>query len=271
MGSGLWYISQVRALPEFQTFLILVLISLAIFGLDTIHFLSYPKIAISFITNPISFGLYRSKQQIGEQLYFIGAARTAAKENKALKEQLGFLLSENATIRAKLAETESLLEQESALNPTTYNLITARPLGLDRYLLIDKGSTSGVKINQAVIFKDSLVGQIVRVSEKGASVKLATDPDSKLSAFSSGQSGKAKGILVGQFGSEMLLDKILHQEPIEAGNLVYSEGLETFLPRGLILGKVEEVKGQEEKNFKAAKVSPVFDIGDLDLVFVIGE
>ena len=260
-----------RAVPHLQTFLILILVSVITLGLDTIKFLSLPKTALSYITNPISFGLYRSKQQISEQLFFLVAARTAAKENKAMKEQLGFLLSENAAIRTKLAETESLLQQESALNPTTYNLITARPIGLDRYLLIDKGMSSGVKINQAVIFKDSLVGQVVRVSEKGASVRLSTDPESKLSAFSSGQSGKAKGVLVGQFGSEMLLDKILHQEPIEPGNLIYSEGLETFLPRGLVLGKVEEVSDQNDKVFKVAKVSPVFDVGDLDLVFVIGE
>ena len=271
MRSDLWYISQVRFVPHLKLFSTLVLISMAVFGLDTIHWLAFPKTALSYITNPISFGLYRSKQQISEQLFFLTSARTAAKENKAMKEQLGFLLSENAAIRTKLAETESLLQQESALNPATYNLITARPIGLDRYLLIDKGTNSGVKLNQAVIFKDSLVGQIVRVSEKGASVKLSTDPESKLSAFSSGQNGKAKGVLVGQFGSEMLLDKILHQEPIEPGNLVYSEGLETFLPRGLILGKVEEVKDQEDKVFKVAKISPVFDIGDLDLVFVIGE
>ena len=260
-----------RVLPHFKLFFTLVLVSLAIFGLDKIHFLAFPKGAASFITNPISFGLYRFKQQVGEQFFFLGAARTAAKENKAMKEQLGFLLSENAAIRTKLAETESLLQQESALNPATYNLITARPIGLDRYLLIDKGSSSGVKINQAVIFKDSLVGQVVRVSEKGASVRLSTDPESKLSAFSSGQSGRAKGVLIGQFGSEMLLDKILHQEPIEPGNLIYSEGLETFLPRGLVLGKVEEVSDQNDKVFKVAKVSPVFDVGDLDLVFVIGE
>ena len=260
-----------RSLPHLQTFLILILTSLVIFGLDSIHWLAFPKIGLSYITNPISHGLYKTKQNIADQLFFLVAARTAAKENKALKEQLGVLLSENANLRTKLAEAETLASQSEALNPATYNLITARPIGLDRYLLIDKGTRDGVKQNQAVVFQDSFVGQIIRVKEGSAAIKLATDPDSKLSAFSSGKSGKAKGILIGEFGSEMKLDKILHSESIEENNLVYSEGLETFLPRGLILGKVTEVEEQNERNFKIAKVIPVFDVGDLELVFVIGD
>ena len=91
----------------------------------------------------------------------------------------------------------------------------------------------------------------------------------KVYAFASGANGKAKGILMGQFGSEMLLDKILHQEPIEAGNLVYSEGLERNLPRGLIMGKVTAVLENKTQVFKQAKVLPEFNIGDLDLVFVV--
>ena len=258
-------------MPHLKLFFSLILISLVIFGLDSIHWLGFIKTGVAYITNPISFGLYQTKQNLSEQLFFVVAARTAAKENKALKEQLGVLLSENANLRTKLAEAEALASQSEALNPDTYNLIAARPVGLDRYLLINKGRSDGVRLNQAVIFKDSFVGEIVRVTEEGAAIKLSTDPDSKLSAFSSGKSGKAKGVLVGQFGSEMLLDKILHQEPIEKGNLVYSEGLETFLPRGLILGSVTQVLEQADKVFKSAKVSPVFEIGDLDLVFIISE
>lgn len=267
----MWYISQVRVIPHLKLFVALILISLAIAGLDNIHFLTFPKTLFSYIINPISFGFYQTKQQVSEQIFFLTSARTAAKENKALKEQLGYLLSENASIRTKLAEVESLLQQETSINPATYNLIPARPVGLDRFLFIDKGSSSGVKLGQAVLFKDSYVGQVVRVTERGAAIRLSTDPDTKLSAFSAGGAGKAKGVLLGQYGSDMLLDKILHQEPIEIGNLVYSEGLELFLPRGLVLGTVVEVEKKETAVFKSAKVAPVFDVGDLDLVFVIGD
>lgn len=267
----MWYIGQVRTVPYFQTLLTLIFLSFLILFLDNFQILSLPKIALSYITTPIQGGLYSSGQAIGRQFHFIYEARFASQENKALKEQIGQLLSENANLRTKLAETESLLEQEQKLDPRVYKLINARPIGVDRFLKIDKGSADGVKKSQAVVFKDNYLGEVVNHSEKSADVRLAMDPDSKLSAFTINKEGKAKGILLGQFGAEMLFDKILHEEPVSEGDLVYSEGTEGFLPRGLILGRVTEVLQKENEVFKQAKVKPVFDIRDLELVFLIQE
>ena len=260
-----------KVIPNFQLFLILTLISLGFLGLDQLHFLALPKSALYFITNPISFGLYQTKQTIGSQFNFIFAARRAGQENKALAEQLSQVISENANLRTKLAETEALMLQQQSLDPKTYNLLSVRPIGIDRYLKIDQGTNNGLKANLPVVFKDNYIGQILNISEKGANIRLLTDPDSKISAFSIGKEGKAKGVLVGQFGNELLFDKILHEEKIAEGDLVYSEGTEGFLPRGLILGQVSKVIEAETQIFKQAKVSPVFDIRDLELIFVIIE
>ncbi len=100
---------------------------------------------------------------------------------------------------------------------------------------------------------------------------MASDPDSRLTAFSQSDSGRGKGVLSGQFGSEMLLDKILHEEPIKVGDLVYSEGQEIEIPRGLVLGQVTQLIEKDEEAFKQAKIKPVFNIGDLEVVFVVGE
>lgn len=240
-----------------------------VFALDNFAILQLPKTAGYFITNPIVFSLYRTKQSLSKQLHFILAARFSAQENTALAEQIAQLLSENAQLRQKLAETEVLLSQERSLDPKTYNAVPARPIGFDRYLRVDKGSNDGIFAGQAVVFKDNFIGQVVDVAEKSANIKLLVDPDSKIAAFSFGKNGKAKGILIGQFGSQMLLDKILHEEPIEKGDLVYSEGTEGYLPRGLILGRVLNVKELENEVFKQAEVSPMFDIRDLELVFLL--
>ncbi len=260
-----------RVIPNFKLTLFLLALSILIILADLIHFLSLPKYILSYITTPISFGLYQTYNKISRQFYFIFNLRSAAVENKALKEQLGQLLSENAQIRKRLAETESLVAQQNALGIATYNLTSARPIGIQRYLRIDKGSKSGLKQGNAVVFKDNYLGKIVGLSENLANVQLLSDPDSKVAAFSQGLEGKAKGVLTGKFGSEMVLEKILHEEKIKIGDLVYSEGTEGFLPRGLILGKVSQVLGLENEVFKQAKVQPNFDIRDLDLVFVIKE
>lgn len=258
-----------KVIPDLKIFLLLIFLSLAILLLDTVNLLNLPKKWVFYITNPISFGIYNTNQRLGKQFYFIFQARFAAQENKALKEQVGQLLSENANLRKKVAETESLLSQEKHLDPSTYNLLSARPVGLSRYLKIDKGSNSGIKTGQAVVFEDNYVGKVITVSSTASSVQLLEDPDSKVAAFSQNTEGKAKGVLLGQFGTEVLLDKILHEEKISTGDLVYSEGTEGFLPRGLILGRVSKVMERENEVFKQAKVQPIFDIRDLELVFVI--
>lgn len=260
-----------KIIPNLKLSLSLIFLSLAVLLLDNINLLNLPRKFIFYITNPISFGIYNTRKNIGRQFYFVFAARFAAQENKALKEQVGKLIAENAEVRKQLAESEAMLSQEKHLDPKTFNLLPVRPIGLSRYLKIDKGLSSGIKSGQVVVFEDNYVGKVKTVAGESASVELITDPDSKVSVFTLNKEGKAKGILMGQFGTELLLDKILHEEKVVMGDLVYSEGLEGFLPRGLILGKVNQVLDRENEIFKQAKVAPIFDIGDLDLVFVILE
>lgn len=261
--------AMLKAVPNLQLFLILVLISVGFFLLDSLKILSLPKTAFYYMSNPISFSLYKSKQSLAGQFGFIFVSRQTALENKSLKGQLAQILSENAELKRQLAEAQAQISQNQHLDPANYKTIAARPVGLDRFLKIDKGSNDGVKINQAVVYNDNLVGEVVNVSEKGSSVKTVIDPDSKVAVFSLGKNGKAKGIISGQFGLEMLMDKILHEEPIAAGDLVYSEGTEGLWPRGLILGRVSQVMEKQNEVFKTAVVSPVFDIKDVDLVFIL--
>lgn len=258
-------------LQDIKLFLILVFISAALIFLDYLKAVDFPKSIIQTISVPIQYGLYKNSTNISRQFGFILNARKASQENKALGEQLALVLSENANLRKKLSETQAFLSQEKSLDEEVFNLIPARPIGFSRFLVIDKGSEDGVKQNQAVVFKDNFIGLVKQVDPKKSKVTLASDPDSRISAFSQSDSGRAKGILLGQFGSEMLLDKILHEEPIAVDDLIYSAGQELEIPRGLILGQVTDVIEKETQVFKQAKVKPIFDIADLDVVFIVGD
>ena len=82
-----------KVIPNIKIFLILILLCLMIFVLDIIHLLDWPKRLLFYITNPVSFGIYNTNRNVGKQFHFIFQARFAAQENKALKEQVGKLLS----------------------------------------------------------------------------------------------------------------------------------------------------------------------------------
>ncbi len=256
-------------LADFRIFLSLILISILLIFFDNANFLYFPKGLVQTVTSPIQYGLYKSANSFGKQFSFVFLVRRTAQEKKALEEQLASALSENAQLRQKLAETQAFAQQEQALNPQTFKTIAARPIGISRYLFIDKGLDDGLKVSQTVIYKDTIIGRLAFVDSKKSAVLLTSDPDSKIAAFSSSADGKAKGVLAGEFGSQMLMDKILHEEKIKVGDLVYSEGSEIEIPRGLVLGQVSEVLNRDNEVFKQAKVKQIFQVTDLDLVFVI--
>lgn len=256
-------------LTDLKLFASLIIIALFLTVFDNLGFLNLPKSLIQTITIPIQYGLYNTSRIVTRQFEFIVLSRRASQEKKALTEQLALVLSENAQLRRKLAEAEGFIEQKKVLDPQEFEMVAARPVGKSRYLIIDKGSENGVKTGQAVVYKDNFIGRIKDVSVKKSTVTLPSDPDSKISTFVNSSDGKAKGVLIGQFGSEMLLDKVLHQEPLKKNDLVYSEGAEEQIPRGLILGRVLEVFERDNEVFKQAKVGSIFDIGNLDVVFVI--
>lgn len=236
---------------------------------DSFNLLRFPKSLLQNLTLPVEYGLYRSGVSVSNQFRFIFLARMAAKENKALRVQMATLLTENADLRRKLSETENIVDTYNQLNPQTFDLLPARVISGGRYLTIDRGSDDGVAVDEAVVYKDNYIGIVKAVSPKSSRILLVEDPDSKVAVFSQGNEGRAKGILQGQFGSEVLMDKILHQESIEVGDLVYSEGIEGKLPRGLVMGRVKEVLARQNEVFKQAKVEPLFQNFDLDVVFVM--
>lgn len=256
-------------LLDFKIFALLFILSLLIFASDKLGFLNLPRQLLQTFTIPVQFGLYTSSRNIGNQFSFIKDTRTASLQNRALKIQYAEVSAENAALQKKLKETETLIDQYHKLNPQTFDLLSTRVIGVERYILIDKGSSDGILENQVVVYKDNYLGRIKNVTPKSSQVILATDPESKIAVFSQTDTGRARGILQGQFGSELLMDKILHEESINVGDLVYSEGTEGKLPKGLVMGKVTEVMARQNEIFKQAKVEPIFKIVDLDFVFVI--
>lgn len=256
-------------LNDFKLASTLLLLSLFVTIFDYLGVLGTPKKLLQYITVPIQYGFYQSGTAIGRQFEFIVLVRRAAQENKALRLQMGDILTENAFLRKQISENRIFVDQQNSLNPSTYDLLPAHVIGSDRFLTLDKGTDQGVVFGQVVAFKDNYIGQVKEVNPRSSQVLLSTDPDSKLAVFSQNDGGKAKGILEGQFGSELLMDKILHEEKVEVGDLVYSEGTEGKLPRGLIMGKVAQVLDRQNEVFKQAKVEPVYQVADLDMVFII--
>ncbi len=259
-----------KLLLNLRLTLILLVLSVGLLVVDShTSVFNIPKSLIQHITVPLQYGFYKIGVGVSSQFAVVTNAHSAAQQNQALRKQYADILAENADLRRKLSEANALVDQQNSLSPKTFDLLAARPIGLGRFLTIDKGSDDGLQVGEAVVFKNQYLGQIKQLFPRSAQVLMATDPDSKIAVFAQNTNGRARGILEGQFGSESLMNKILHEEPISPDDLIYSEGTEGRLPKGLIMGKVSRVFERPNEVFKQAQAKPVFNPLDLDIVFII--
>lgn len=136
-----------------------------------------------------------------------------------------------------------------------------------RTLVINRGSSSGIKEGMAVIAADGVVGQTVKVSASTARVLLLTDHASGIAATI--QRSRARGVVKGK--SEMLcsLDFTTREEDVKVGDMVITSGIGGVFLKGLPIGEVTMVKRGEYGIFQTVSIRPAVNIPHLEEVLVV--
>lgn len=189
------------------------------------------------------------------------------------------LKEENAALYKKLVNQQELERENSALRdqfrtifPVSSTLLPAKIIGAPSFIpgvnapesfTLDKGTKDKVKVGQAVIFKDNLIGKISRVSLSLSVVELLTNKDSLLTVRT--LKTNALGVVKGQGNGEMILENVLLSE-----NLMVLDVVETLDdPGNLVVGKIESVDKKPSSLFQAAKIKSIIDFSKLSTVFII--
>lgn len=158
----------------------------------------------------------------------------------------------NKSLEQEIEELKKALELKKTL--TEYNTVTATVLSRNKSywfntVTIDKGKSSGIKKDMAVVTKNGFVGKINRVSQHSSEVKLITSDDInyKVSVSITTSEKDTNAILNGYDSKEKLLmvngvDKTLN---IKEGDQVLTSGLGGKEPRGIYIGKVSKIKSDK--------------------------
>lgn len=241
-----------------RLFLILFLLSLLITFFDRRGVFDFAKAPIQIVTNPIFTNLNSYKDSLNFLTFWkSGEMRIKNLEERnlelmAFKDEADRLREENVNLRSQF--------ETSVVKP--HQLIVAQVLGVNRYIEIDKG-----KVGQVVVYKDNLVGRIIRATPRVSYVQKPSDPNEKVPV----RIGQSTGIALGQFNSSIILDKVAANEAINEGDIVTTSGEgETFMPN-LIVGKISKVLPSEGEIFKKAEIAPLISENDLRMVFVIDD
>jgi rod shape-determining protein MreC len=160
-----------------------------------------------------------------------------------------------------------------------YDLVTGRviersPTVWFSDVTIDKGSSSGVERNDAVINGDGLVGRITDVTAGTAQVQLITDHDNAVSAqvLPSGPTG----IVEPEVGDpeDLLLDFIDSNETIQENQTLATAGwrngpISSAYPPGIPIGRVTSADAGEQQQFQRIHVQPFADLRELEYLQVL--
>lgn len=249
-----------------SAFLVLILISLALLLLENFGFLNSLRNTFSFFLVPLKRGVYKTSLTVKKQFTFLTFWQEKEGKIRDLEEKERLLLVFEERVRQLEEENRILRAQLEAPLPPSWEFLPAKTLGLTRFLAIDKGEKDGVRKGQGVLFQNIWVGKVVKVFPSESLVELPIDPESRIPVIT----GKtnARGILVGQFGKGILLDKVTSQERLELEDSVVTTG-EGGYPKGILVGKIEKIEKKEEEIFQKAQVKTLLPFKELEMVFVV--
>jgi rod shape-determining protein MreC len=204
----------------------------------------------------------------GRYIFLVGLEE----ENKKLKKKISSLASEVRTYSETHLECmrlRKLLNLQESFQPQT---IAARVIGRERSsifktILLDKGSSNGLKIGLPVVAVGGVVGRIIDVSWNVSKVLLFIDYNSNIDARV--QNARAQGILQGSGSKGCVLKYVQRLENVNVGDAVVSSGLAGVFPKGLLLGTVISVDKEETSLFQKISVAPSVDVSKLEEVLVI--
>ncbi|CAH0306603.1 Cell shape-determining protein MreC [Peribacillus simplex] len=139
-------------------------------------------------------------------------------------------------------------------------------------LTINKGKRNGVEKNMAVITSNGLVGKVKSATDFTASVQLLSSIDkaNRVSAIVQGDD-KAYGLIEGFDDKKnlLLMKRIPYDKKIKKNSLVITSGYGGIFPKGLLIGKVVDVKVDQYGLNQTAYIEPSTDFYDINNVMVV--
>ena len=227
----------------------------------------------TFMINPAKDFTGRIVKDFGNFWRTLKDIRKLAQVNRDLEKENRALIKENVGLKEVENENKILRSQLSFVQEhPEFQLIASEVIGRDpsnflQYMTISKGTDDGIQKNMPVIAEGYLVGRITEVTNSSAKVFLITNPSLVVNAMI--QSSRTTGIVKGVLGYGLTIETISQEAKVQTGDIVITSGLGGTYPKGLIIGKIDQVEERQSEVFKKATIKPLIDYTSLEVVFVI--
>ena len=201
----------------------------------------------------------------------VNSVRSVTAENQHLKEEHARLRQETYYASEGLQELARLHTLVRFDDKWDYPIVTARVVGHNpgRFLttlVINRGTSHGVKENMPVFSMNGLVGKITKASFTHSRVQLLVDPNLKLSVLE--RKSRVVGFLESVDG-HLLTAMIPSHAGVKEGDTLITSGLGGIFPKGIPVGTVKAVRKSDLDVMRQMDVAPFQEFSSLEEVFVM--
>ena len=224
--------------------------------------------AVTAVT-PLEKGIVRLQTGSSELWHNYFYLRGVRQENRDLRQQIEQLQLEQVRLKQDADQARRLqallgFKEQYIAKTTAAQVIGSSGSEQSRIVYLDKGSRDGIDQGMPVISADGVVGKVLTVFKTTSTVLLINDQQSGVGAIL--EQSRLQGVLKGKVTGELVIDKIMPDEQVKAGDRVLTSGGDQIFPKGLPLGTVARTTKGE---FLQLTVKPAAVLSHLEEVLVI--
>ncbi len=259
--------------PKFIKLLVALAVCIALVFLNPRKIFDPVREIFVTVASPFQKTFYYVSEKTGNVFYLLSSISSLKSENEKLIQENGILVAQVAELIGEKKDNEDLRKQLQLLPQKDFQLESANVIaqdsqGLGSWIMMDRGSRSGIVVGMPVIvYEGILIGRVSEVYANSSRITLLTDSSSSVNATDLATG--AKGILTGEYSLGITLDMVEQTEVLNVGDDIVTSGLGGGVPKGFLIGKVAQVKSSSDKLFQQALIIPKVKYADLNTVFAV--
>lgn len=234
---------------------------------------------ISVPLTPVQAFFSSIGQRVEDGLSFFQDIEVVRQENDTLKAKVYELERENRELLSFKVKNEQLRQaldlkaQFEDYEIRGANIIAIDPGNWFNIFKIDIGSKDGIKADYPVITNSKgLVGKVMSADLTSSKVLTIIDEDSAVACWISKTGGGhaiVRGDILLKEQGRCKMDYIPLDVDVEVGDVIETSGIGGIFPKGILVGKVVEVRKTNSEMNRYAIIEPAADFKRLEEVYVL--
>ena len=231
--------------------------------------------AVLVITSPLERLVSWSVTGVLEAWHGYVGLRHAGERASELSREVNELRMERDRLLQDRAEAERLRRLVGLAEAMPeHSTLGARVIGVRlgpagrQILTLDRGADRGVGRLMPVVVADGVVGRVHSVTGSSSEVLLLVDTYSSIAVRVERTRARANVRGTGKPGGARL-EYALRTEDMIEGDLLVTSGTDGIFPRGLVVGRVTQLRRKPQGLFLEATVTPAVDVTRVEEVLIL--